>query len=115
MPKRNLLNIRLLGGIELSRGAVSVPLPQSKKTRALLAYLIMTARPHRRERLCSLFWDVTDDPRGALRWSLSRLRPLVDSTQRQRIVAQREHVQFDTAGAWIDVVVARERFDLLSR
>ena len=25
-----------------------------------------------------MFWDVPDDPRGSLRWSLSKIRPLVD-------------------------------------
>jgi len=109
MPKRNLLNIRLLGGIELSRGAVSVPLPQSKKTRALLAYLIMTARPHRRERLCSLFWDVTDDPRGALRWSLSKLRALVDGPDKQRIVANRETVGFNPLDVRVDLFAIRDQ------
>ena len=109
MSKRNSLNIKLLGGIELSRGAASVPLPQSKKTRALLAYLVVTARPHRRERLCSLLWDVTDDPRGALRWSLSKLRPLVDGSDKQRIVADRETVGFKPLDVRVDLVAIRDQ------
>jgi DNA-binding SARP family transcriptional activator len=109
MSKRNLLNIKLLGGIELSRGAVSVPLPQSKKTRALLAYLVVTARPHRRERLCSLLWDVTDDPRGALRWSLSKLRALVDGSDKQRIVADRETVGFNPLDVRVDLFAIRDQ------
>jgi len=109
MSKRNLLNIKLLGGIELSRGAVSVPLPQSKKTRALLAYLVVTARPHRRERLCSLLWDVTDDPRGALRWSLSKLRAMVDGPDKQRIVADRETVGFNPLDVRVDLFAIRDQ------
>ena len=109
MSKRNLLNIKLLGGIELSRDAVDVPLPQSKKTRALLAYLVVTARPHRRERLCSLLWDVTDDPRGALRWSLSKLRPLVDGSDKQRIVADREIVGFNPLEVRVDLFAIRDQ------
>jgi DNA-binding SARP family transcriptional activator/predicted ATPase len=109
MSKRNLLNIKLLGGIELRRGAISVPLPQSKKTRALLAYLVVTARPHRRERLCSLLWDVTDDPRGALRWSLSKLRALVDGSDKQRIVADRETVGFNPLEVRVDLFAIRDQ------
>ena len=109
MSKRNLLNIKLLGGIELRRGAVGLPLPQSKKTRALLAYLIVTARPHRRERLCSLLWDVTDDPRGALRWSLSKLRALVDGSDKQRIVADRENVCFNPLDVRVDLFAIRDQ------
>ena len=72
------LELRLLGEMTLTRDGEPLALPQSKKTRALLAYLAVTGRPHRRERLCSLLWDVPDDPRGALRWSLSKLRSVVD-------------------------------------
>ncbi len=41
-----------------------VQLPASKKTRALLAYLAVTARPHRRDQLCTMFWGVPDDARS---------------------------------------------------
>ncbi len=69
-----LVEIRLLGALSVLSHGEEVPLPASRKTRALLAYLAATGRPVRRERLCELFWEVPDDPRGALRWSLSRLR-----------------------------------------
>src|SRR5512145_2814499 len=88
------LSIRVLGEIAVVRGGEGLLLPPSKKTRALLAYLAVTGRPHRRERLCSLLWDVTDDPRAALRWSLSKLRRLVDEKHRPRIVADRDGVSF---------------------
>ena len=73
-----VLEIRVLGGLEVIRDGVPATLPPSRKTRALLAYLALTRCPHRREQLCEMFWDVPDDPRGALRWSLSKIRPLVD-------------------------------------
>src|SRR5262249_1845616 len=84
-PKR--LVLRLLGEIEVVRAGEPVMLPASRKTRALLAYLAATGRPHRRSRLCSLLWDIPDDPRGALRSSLSKLRAVVDEPGRRRIVA----------------------------
>ena len=71
------LEVRLFGCLSLLRDAEPVKLPASKKARALLAYLVITRRPHTRSRLCSLLWDVTDDPRGALRWCLSKVRHLV--------------------------------------
>jgi len=103
------LTLRLLGDIEIARGSERLTLPASKKTRALLAYLAVTAKPHRRERLCSLFWNVPDDPRGALRWSLSKLRGLVDEPDRPRIVGERDTVAFDSDGVEIDVLAARRR------
>jgi len=102
-----MLAIRLLGEIGVVRDGESLPLPPSKKTRALLAYLALTGRPHRRERLCSLLWEIPDDPRGALRWSLSKLRPLVDEPDRPRIRADRDLVGFEAADAEIDIVAVR--------
>lgn len=104
-----MLTLRLFGEMEVLRDGAPVPLPQSKKTRALLAYLALVGRPQRRERLCELFWDVPDDPRGSLRWSLSKLRPLVDEPERARIVADRESVRFDPIGTEIDVLAARRQ------
>jgi DNA-binding SARP family transcriptional activator len=103
------LEIRVLGEIEVVHGGKAIPLPASKKTRALLGYLIVAgARPQPRQRLCELFWDGPDDPRAALRWSLSKLRPLVDETKAPRIVADREHVAFDPNGAIVDLFLMRE-------
>jgi TolB-like protein/Flp pilus assembly protein TadD len=100
------LSIRLLGGLELERDGVRVDLPRSRKTRALLAFLAATATPQPRERLCAMFWDVPDDPRGALRWSLSKLRALVDDANARRIVAERDTVAFDGRGVGIDAIEA---------
>jgi DNA-binding SARP family transcriptional activator len=103
------LSVRVLGELEVERGGAPVALPPSKKTRALLAYLALSGRPHRRERLCTLFWDVADDPRGALRWSLSRLRAVLGDEGVQRIVAARDSVRFERAGCRVDLLVLRER------
>jgi TolB-like protein/pimeloyl-ACP methyl ester carboxylesterase len=102
-----VLSLRFLGEPRIERDGAALELPPSKKTRALLAYLAVTGRPHRRERLCSLLWEVPDDPRGALRWSLSKIRGLVDEPGQPRIVADRETVRFDPQGAQIDVLDLR--------
>lgn len=104
------LKLRVLGEIEVSRGSEVLSLPPSKKTRALLAYLVMTGRTHRRERLCELLWDIPDDPRGALRWSLSRIRGIVDEGDTKRIVANRESVTFERQGAEVDLIEIRRKF-----
>jgi DNA-binding SARP family transcriptional activator len=103
------LELRFLGEMEIVRGGERLGLPPSRKTRGLLAYLALSGRPHRRDRLCALLWDVADDPRGALRWSLSRLRALVDEPGRPRIRAPRDSVAFEAQGARIDVVALKQR------
>jgi DNA-binding SARP family transcriptional activator len=103
MKRGDGLQIHLLGDLKLvSRGRV-LTLPPSKKTRALLAYLVATDGSHLRERLCDLLWEGPDDPRGALRWSLAKLRPLLDEEDIARLVTDREHVAFAPHGADVDV------------
>lgn len=96
------LVIELLGGFAISRGETPVPLPASRRARALLAYLILTGRPQRRDLLVDMFWDHPADPRAALRTALSRLRPLVNEPGIERLSATREHVRFVPHGARID-------------
>ncbi len=96
------LDISVLGGLSVRRAGVEVELPASKKTRALLGYLLLTRRPHRRDRLCEMFWDRTDDPKAALRWALTKLRPVVNSPDCERIVADRERISFSQTGVTSD-------------
>ncbi len=110
------LEIRVLGELELLRDGQSVPLPASKKTRALLGYLVVVgARAQPRQRLCELFWDGPDDPRAGLRWSLTKIRPLVDDASATCLVANREHVVFERHGAVIDLVDVESSVGSLSR
>jgi DNA-binding SARP family transcriptional activator/pimeloyl-ACP methyl ester carboxylesterase len=102
-----ILDIRLLGQFAVARDGKPVPLPPSKKTRALLAYLAMSGRPQRREQLCSMFWDLPDDPRGALRWSLTKIRSLIDGAEERRLYADREVVRFEPLGAHIDALMLK--------
>jgi DNA-binding SARP family transcriptional activator/tetratricopeptide (TPR) repeat protein len=108
MSPQQSLHIQLLGDLVLTRGGSRLELPPSRKTRALLAYLVVTGRAQRRDRLCSMFWDVADDPRGALRWSLSKLRGLVDEPGRSRIEADREQVRFEAQGCRVDALLLRD-------
>ena len=97
------LILRVLGELEVIRDGTVQELPPSRKTRGLLAYLALNQRRMRREQLCELLWEVPDDPRGSLRWSLSKIRKLVDDEGRPRIVADRNSVAFDTSDVRIDV------------
>jgi DNA-binding SARP family transcriptional activator/pimeloyl-ACP methyl ester carboxylesterase len=92
------MELRLLGPMALVRDGEALPLPASKKTRALLAYLAVSGKPERRERLCHLLWEMPDDPKGALRWSLSKLRGLVGAA----LMADRETARLDCGAIDID-------------
>jgi DNA-binding SARP family transcriptional activator/pimeloyl-ACP methyl ester carboxylesterase len=114
-----LLRVSVLGRLAVLRQrGTRVQLPPSKKTRALLAYLAVTARRHSRDRLCAMFWSIPNDPRAALRWSLTRLRPLVDEPDCRRIVADHENVGLDLGRVTVDILslrnVARNGTDAIS-
>jgi pimeloyl-ACP methyl ester carboxylesterase/DNA-binding SARP family transcriptional activator len=105
------LTISLLGELRLLRESAPITLPPSKKTRALLAYLALTGRPHRRERLCEIFWELPDDPRGSLRWALSKIRHLVDDPNFARLIADRERVSLSRHRTSIDYIEIRRRLE----
>jgi len=102
-----VLEIRVLGGLEVVRDGVPASLPPSRKTRALLAYLALAPGRHRREQLCEMFWDVPDDPRGSLRWSLSKIRRIVDETSVPRLLADRQSVELRTESIDVDFLAAQ--------
>lgn len=102
-----MLSLHFLGDVRAERGHERLALPPSRKTRALLAYLAVTGRSHRRDRLSMLLWHVPDDPRGALRWSLSKIRGVVEEPGQTRLLADRETVRFDSSGTWIDILELR--------
>ncbi len=95
--------LRVFGSLEVRRAGERVPLPQSRKTRALLLYLAVTGRPHSRDHLCDLLWDGPDDPRGGLRWSLAKLRPLLDDGTGSCLVTQGDEVALDLARLHSDI------------
>lgn len=101
--------LRLLGEPALLRDGRACALPSSRKTRALLAYLAVTGKPQRRDHLCTLLWGVPDDPKAALRWSLSKLRALVDDPGRPRLIAEGDHVALDPEDFAVDLHALRNR------
>ncbi len=97
------LELRLLGPFAVRRAGQAVPLPASRKVRALIAYLALSSRPVSRSHLCELLWDVPNDPRGELRWCLSKARSFLDEPQRRRIESVDEAVRLDVSDGSLDV------------
>src|SRR5215831_6678585 len=100
------VEVKLLGDLEVRHGGRLQSLPASKKSRALLAYLVATGRPHSRETLSALFWDGPDDPRGELRWCLSKIRPLLNAGGGS-LAADRERVEYVAGPVRVDTVALR--------
>ncbi|MBX9590135.1 MAG: alpha/beta fold hydrolase [Hyphomonadaceae bacterium] len=107
MTGKELLHVSVLGNLAVQDHGTPMQLPRSKKTRALLAYLAVTGRQHSRDRLCAMFWNIPDDPRAALRWSLTHLRPVIDRPGCRRIIADRETVGLDLGSVAVDIVSLR--------
>jgi len=98
------LEIRLLGQLQLTRGGEVLKLPSSRKVRALLGYLVLASRPVTRSQVCELLWDVPNDPRGELRWCLSKIRGLVDEKGRKRVIADGSTIRLDLSDCIVDAL-----------
>ncbi len=102
------LELRLLGPLTLRRQGVAVSFPASRKVRGLLAYLALRPNPVTRSQLCDLLWDVPNDPRGELRWCLSKIRALVDDPDRSRIETHGDTVKFDAGDCFVDAITVAQ-------
>ncbi|PAP93636.1 transcriptional regulator [Mesorhizobium wenxiniae] len=98
------MSVRLLGPLTVIRDGATVPLPASRKLRALFAYLALAPHAVGRSRLCELLWDVPNDPRGELRWCLSKLRGILDEPDRRRIETPGDTIALDLKGVSVDAI-----------
>jgi pimeloyl-ACP methyl ester carboxylesterase/DNA-binding SARP family transcriptional activator len=103
MNHEHSLRIQTLGDLKVFASGRELAIPPSRKTRSLLGYLLLSGVPQRRERLCELFWDGPDDPRAALRWSLSKLRGVLKDDAPSFLMADRERVALDVGSVVIDI------------
>ena len=101
--------VRLFGPFTVVRNGSAAALPASRKVRALIAYLVMAPRPIHRDKLCELLWDVPDDPRGALRWCLTKVRGLLDEPDHKRVKAENDWVSIDASTVEVDALWVAER------
>ena len=105
LPQRQSgLQLRLLGALAVSEYGELRPLPPSRKARALLAYLAVAPRPVSRSQLCELFWDVPDDPRSELRWSLAKIRALLRGEGVAPLTSADDHVALDLSELAVDAL-----------
>jgi len=91
----------MLGTLSVSHEDRALELPPSRKVRALLAYLALAPRAVPRHRLCRLLWDNASDPRGELRWSLSKLRGVVGAS---RIASSKDSIRLDLSDSFVDAL-----------
>ena len=98
----NGLRLQLLGPLVLSRAESLVVMPSSRKVRALLAYLALAGHAVSRHHLCELLWDLPNDPRGELRWCLSKLRGVLDEEGQARVLTEGESLRLDLADVDVD-------------
>ncbi len=110
-----MIQIQLLGSILVIDEGTQKVLPRSRKSRGLLAYLALENRRHRREDLCGLLWELSNDPRAALRWSLSKLRPLFGASAEQVLVTDRETVALNHEHVRVDVDEIRSLMSATTR
>jgi len=107
-PWRGRFAARLrIGKLALRRDCTEMQLPPSKKTRALLAYLAVTARAHSRNRLCAMFWSVPDDPPRGIALEPD---PAADAGRHAglpRDHADRESVALNLEGIAVDILSLR--------
>ena len=99
------IDVRMLGPMTISRDGVALALPSSRKVRALFAYLALAPRAVARSQLCELLWDVPNDPRGELRWCLSKIRGLVDERDgRRRVYTPEDTIGLDLSDCDVDAI-----------
>jgi TolB-like protein/Flp pilus assembly protein TadD len=94
--------------LAIRRNGVAAALPASRKVRALFAYLALAPSPVPRSQLCELLWDVPNDPRGELRWCLSKIRGIVDEPGKRRVETKDDTIRLDISDCVVDATtVAR--------
>jgi adenylate cyclase len=94
------LKICLLGQARLSKNEIPLTV-KGYKPIALLAYLILTRKPHTRQHLVDLLYTKADDPRASLRWTLNRLNKTIGKAY---FITSRVSIGFNAdANYWLDI------------
>src|SRR5215469_5750222 len=107
------LCVRMLGPLTVIRDRVPVELPASRKARAVFAYLALSPGAVGRSRLCDLLWDTPNDPRGELRWCLSKLRDILDEPHHPRVRTSDDRVALDLNGCPVDAIEVSKAWILI--
>ena len=99
MAESPLFSLHLLGPFAAQRHDDGPKPNLSRKTRALLAYLAATGQAHSRRSLYEMFCADSQDPAGALRWHLSRIRRMVGA---ESLLVEGDLVRFNHERGWVD-------------
>ena len=97
-------SLKLLGPLNIVRADTSLALPASRKVRALIGYLAVAPRPVTRTHATEMLWEIPNDPRGELRWCLSKMRGVLDEPERKRVQTAGEMISLDLAGCSVDAL-----------
>jgi TolB-like protein len=98
------IEVRMLGSLTIRRHDVTLALPASRKVRGLFAYLALARHAVVRSQLCELLWDIPNDPRGELRWCLSKIRGIIDEPGRRRVETRGDTIRLDMADCFVDAI-----------
>lgn len=96
------IKIELFGSVRFYKNGNSINISR-KKTKSLLAYLMLNPNRHARERLIALFWNDSSetDARRALRVSLTEIRAVFGDSI---FIAEQDWIQLNPSYAmWVDV------------
>lgn len=105
--------IHLLGRPSITDGSEEIYRFRSRKSWALLAYLILTERTPSRSQLSSLLFGAADDPLRALRWSIGEIRRSIGASGSIEgdplVLRLPEDASVDanvlTKGTWVEAVL----------
>ncbi len=78
----------LLGDIRLTVEGSEISLPKSRKARALLAYLALSKHSVSRSWLSEFLFHNTSDPKGNLRWCISRLEACYSRLENGNLISR---------------------------
>ena len=97
------------GSCEMGRARLLAP---SRKVRALIAYLVMAPRPvPSRQALRAILARLPNDPRGEVRWCLSKIRGLLGDPSHERVKTENDWVSIDTSTFEVDALWVAERVE----
>jgi len=105
------LTIRLFGGMTIQDSRGVSYLPRSRKTRAVVAMLTLTApRPAQRTQLTALLWSPreTEQARASLRQAIHELQAALGPAWNRILVAERHAISLDLRGVLVDALSASD-------
>jgi DNA-binding SARP family transcriptional activator len=110
-----LLSVAVLGSPEVRHGGRSLAFP-TRKTLAILIYLLVEGGVQPRDKLTALFWPDSDEVAGraSLRSALARLREVLGAdAEEPHVIVDRNTVGFNFLSDFaLDLAVLKSAYDL---